>query len=209
MPTPSTTAPAPEPSVPMPQNVSLKSNSGRSEIESVEYQLDLSANEVWRSIRAKSLRGAYFMLLIGILVLAGGSYALYAFTMLHQGQVRVEGIPVLMGGGIVGIWFFATWSRRGANRVRVGPDGVDFWYPGRKHPRSLAWESPRFSLRLRKTGTGLCYESNFVSPNTMLTLEAWMSLLENSRKAGMDVRESTSWQGYITTVRIGPRKPET
>lgn len=146
------------------------------------------------------------MLLIGILLLAGGSYALYAFTVLHQNQVRVEGIPLLIGGGVVGLWFFITWSRKGASKLRIGSDGVEFWYPGSSHPRRLAWNSPDFSLRLRKTGGGLCYESNFLSPNTLLPLEAWMSLIKESRKAGMDVRESTSWQGYITTVRIGPHK---
>ncbi len=148
------------------------------------------------------------MLLIGILLLAGGSYALYAFTVLHQNQVRVEGIPFLVGGGVVGLWFFATWSRKGASKLRIGSDGVEFWYPGGSQPRRLAWSSPNFSLRLRKTENGLCYESNFLSPNTLLPLEAWTSLIENSRNAGMDVRESTSWQGYITTVSIGPRKLE-
>ena len=155
-------------------------------------------------------------LIVGILLYLGGVYVLSG--------PRNPGIPYswwelvvlfLFVLGTVFLWMFVKFSEPGTTRVRLDEDGITLWYPRRRSPRNLRWDSPTFAFAMRKLGLGkvplACYEytlykawQNFRYPASTLSQSVWAAIIDAAHEAGMDVKESI--EQNQSTVRIGPRK---
>jgi hypothetical protein len=119
--------------------------------------------------------------------------------------------------GSVFLWMFIKFSEPGATRVRVDREGITLWYPRRRSPRVLRWDSPTFAFAMRKLGLGkvplACYEytlykywQNFRYPASGLNTTVWSAILDSAKQAGMNVNERIGRNE--STVRIGPRPVE-
>jgi hypothetical protein len=120
----------------------------------------------------------------------------------------------LLVAGIGFVWVSLRAHAPGAIMIRADAEAMTVWYSSKSTtPRILRWDSPTFRFAMRRDadpkwdGDGLCLESSYRWPPSMLTDEAFFGVIAAARAAGMEVQERRTLWGYRTRVRIGPRRP--
>ncbi len=187
---------------------------------------DPPGREAWdlSEMSARGWRAAKSGLIGGFLV--GGAFlAFAAFVGLRlvtlpstRNVVGYSGFSFLFVVGMLWIWVAYRNYGPGATRVSVDSGGVQFEYPSRRdRNRVLRWESPTFSLALRKDanpqggGKVYCLERpvGWVRrwPQSDLTEDAFLGIVEAARMAGMKIAERKTFSGWRTWVNVGPRTP--